>query len=204
MSFQLVSIVEGDGEVQALPVLLRGIAAWLAPERRISVPRPIQTPRDRFLQRDAERRKVLELAVRLCAHAPDGGHIIVLLDADDDCPATLGSELKTTCEGIVDGRTGLSAVLANREFEAWFLASGTSMQGVRGFDRTRLSGHWTGSDPDEPRNAKGLIHEATGRRYRSVKDQAALSARIDPALAERRSRSFRKLVAECRRALKIA
>jgi len=33
----VASIVEGHGEVAALPVLLRRIAAWLSPERRINV-----------------------------------------------------------------------------------------------------------------------------------------------------------------------
>ena len=203
MSFRLVPVVEGEGEAKAVPVLLRGIATWLAPERHVSVQRPVRVPRDSFVRNAEERRKALAYAVHACLRANGSGHILVLLDADDDCPATAAPALAESCAAIVGDRTGLSVVLANREYEAWFLASRERLQGIRDFDLGRLREHWDEVDPDAPRNAKGLVREATGRRYGPVKDQAALSAKIDPRLACERSRSFRKLVDECRRALEV-
>ena len=47
-------IVEGDGEVAALPVLLRRIGAWLSPAVPVTIAQPIRVRRDRFLNRDEE------------------------------------------------------------------------------------------------------------------------------------------------------
>ena len=62
---------------------------------------------------------------------PSGG-ILVLLDADDDCPAELAPTLLNRARSArPDCR--VSVVLANREFEAWFLASAQSLAGRFGF-----------------------------------------------------------------------
>ena len=207
MTLRLVPVVEGHGEVEAFPVLLRKILQSLAPQLYVEVRRPIHTPRDRFLNREDERRKILGYATLACSEAPGGGHILVLLDADDDCPVTLGLRLVELCERVVRGRVPVSIVLANREYEAWFLASCDTLEGVRDFRMERLRQRWDPSaedaDPDVPRNAKGLMGRATGRAYGETADQAALSSRIDVELARSRSRSFAKLVRECERMLGV-
>ena len=45
---------------------------------------PIRVRRDRFLNREDEFRRYLLLAAAKCG---DQGWILILLDADDDCPA---------------------------------------------------------------------------------------------------------------------
>lgn len=80
-------IVEGDGEVAALPILLRRIGAWLSPEVPTTIAQPIRVRRDRFLNRDEDFHRHLLLAA---AKSGEGGWILVVLDADDDCPAKLG------------------------------------------------------------------------------------------------------------------
>lgn len=80
-------IVEGDGEVAALPILLRRIGAWLSPEVPATIAQPIRVRRDRFLNRDEDFHRHLLLAA---AKSGEGGWILVVLDADDDCPAKLG------------------------------------------------------------------------------------------------------------------
>ena len=52
----IASIVEGDGEVAALPILLRRVGAWQSPEKGFNVLPPIRVRRDRFLNRDDESR----------------------------------------------------------------------------------------------------------------------------------------------------
>jgi len=51
----LSTIVEGDGEVVAFPILLRRIAAWLSPGLVVEVPRPFQVKRDRFVNKADQR-----------------------------------------------------------------------------------------------------------------------------------------------------
>jgi hypothetical protein len=87
----------------------------------------------------------------------------------------------------------VSVVLANREYEAWFIASAASLDGHRGF----TVGAASEVDPDRPRNAKKWIEERmASQAYGETTDQPAFSALIDIELARQRSRSFRKLCAE--------
>ena len=104
-------IVEGDGEVAALPVLLRRLNAWRTPSTAIDILHPIRVRRDRFLNREREFRRHLLLAAGKCG---DDGWIIVLLDADDDCPAELGREILARARQVVPHRR-VSVVLANRD-----------------------------------------------------------------------------------------
>ena len=48
----IASIVEGDGEVAALPILLRRLAAELEPFVLVNALPPIRVRRDRFLSKD--------------------------------------------------------------------------------------------------------------------------------------------------------
>jgi hypothetical protein len=111
---RIACIVEGDGEVAALPILLRRMREWRSPQIDADVPPPIRVHRDRFLNRDEEFRRHLLLAAAKCG---DTGWILVLLDADDACPATLGAEILQRAQAIVPHRP-VSVMLANREYEA--------------------------------------------------------------------------------------
>jgi hypothetical protein len=180
----VASIVEGDGEVAAVPVLLRRIAAWLTPQTTVRLPTPIRVRRDRFLRRDEEFRKYVLLA---SAKAGEVGWVLILLDADDDCPATLGPSIAERAKALV-GHERVSVVLPMREFEAWFIASARSLDGKRGFVVDAVP-----ADPELPRNAKGWLNERMQNGYREVTDQPAFAGGMDLEQARGSSRSFRKL-----------
>ena len=185
----VVSIVEGDGEVAAFPVLLRRIGSWLSPKVPTTIAQPIRVRRDRFLNRDEEFRRHLLLAA---AKAGEDGWILVLLDADDDCPANLAPRVLERAREVVPHRS-VSVVLANREYEAWFLASAASLDGHRGFAFDNPPNF----EPERLRNAKGWLGERmAGEKYRETTDQPAFSARMDLQETYDRSRSFRKLCVE--------
>nr|VFJ93615.1 MAG: protein of unknown function (DUF4276) [Candidatus Kentron sp. H]VFJ94053.1 MAG: protein of unknown function (DUF4276) [Candidatus Kentron sp. H]VFK01256.1 MAG: protein of unknown function (DUF4276) [Candidatus Kentron sp. H] len=186
----VAAIVEGHGEVKALPVLLRRMGPWLSPQCQFSALHPIRVHRDRFLNNEGEFRHTLRLAAN---KSGDNGWILVLLDADDDCPAKLGPQTLERAKAIVPHRR-LSVVLANREFEAWFLAAAYSLDGKRGFSCSEEPVF----DPDTLRNAKGWIgeHMSSDRKYREITDQPAFAAMFDLEAAHTRSRSFRKLCDE--------
>lgn len=185
----VVAIVEGEGEVAALPVLLRRLAAWRTPEVSAEVSTPIRVRRDRFLNREEEFRRFLLLA---SAKAADDGWILVLLDADDDCPATLGAQIRARAQACV-GHQRISVVLAKREYEAWFIAAAQSLDGFRGFSLDLGAA----VDCETPRNAKGWMRERiTEGSYGETTDQPAFSARMDLQQAFDGSRSFRKLCKE--------
>jgi hypothetical protein len=62
----VAAIVEGAGEVAALPILLRRINAWRTPDVHLQALPPIRVHRDRFLNRDDEFRRHLLLAAAKC------------------------------------------------------------------------------------------------------------------------------------------
>lgn len=186
---RVASIVEGEGECAALPILLRRLAAEREPSVAVDALPPIRVRRDRFLNKDEEFRRQLLLAAAKCE---EDGWILILLDADDDCPRVLAADIVRRAQQVVPHRS-LSVVLANREFEAWFIAAGQSLDGVRGFAMTRDDR----VDAEAIRNAKGWVGERMqARTYSEVRDQPALTARIDLQQAHDNSRSFRKLCKE--------
>ncbi|WP_426165958.1 DUF4276 family protein [Pseudoduganella sp. R-34] len=188
-----MSIVEGDGEVEALPVLLRRMAQWLSPGEYINVGRPIRVRRDQFLNKAEVFEKQLRLAAGLCL---DEGWILILLDADDDCPMELSRIILQRAAAIVPNHF-VSVVLANREYEAWFIASAETLTGCRDFV----------CPPDIPdaesvRAAKQWISaQVQNGSYREVIGQPAFSAGIDLERAHANSRSFRKLCSDWQRAI---
>ncbi len=185
----IASIVEGDGEVQALPILLRRLSEWKPSGFVVNPLQPIRVHRDRFLNREDEFRKQLLLAA---AKSGDNGWILIILDADDDCPATLGADILRRAQQHVPHRK-VSVVLANREYEAWFIAAARSLDGARGFQFPLDEA----VDAETPRNAKGWMGQRmSGGTYREVLDQPAFTARFDLQQAFDNSRSFRKLCTE--------
>lgn len=183
----IVSIVEGDGEVAALPVLLRRIGEWLTPAHSnyFNIGRPIRVRRDQFLNREEIFVKQLRLAATMC---PTPGLILILLDADDDCPKDLAERIGARVAAVIPGRA-ISVVLANREYEAWFIAAAMSLNGKRGFicpDQIPAA--------EEVRGAKQwLSRNIREGAYHEILDQPAFSAQMDLELAHKNSRSFRKL-----------
>ncbi len=183
------AIVEGDGEVAAVPIVLRRLQERFGPPEHVYVPQPIRVHKDRFLNREEEFRRHLLLAAATCG---DAGWILVLLDADDACPMELAHSIRQRAEAYVPHRR-LAVVIANREFEAWFIAAATSLNGVRGFafnDQQR-------SEAERPRDAKGWMRERMARKtYGETTDQPAFAARFDIDEASANSRSFRKMCSE--------
>jgi len=185
----IASIVEGDGEVSALPVLLRRLASEREPVASVNLLPPIRVRRDKFINKDDEFSRQLYLAA---AKSGDDGWILIVLDADDACPADLGQQIYERAQQHIPHRR-LSVVLANREFEAWFIAAARSLQGFRGFS-SATNEHM---QAETLRNAKGWIREhMQGGTYSEILDQPAFAARIDLQQAFENSRSFRKLCNE--------
>ena len=181
-----LAIVEGHGEVSAVPALLRCIAAEVSPNLVLKTPPPIRVPRNRLV-----RQGELERAVALASRkAGMGGCVLVLLDADGDCPAELAPQLLARAVAACPGRD-IRAVLAKAEYEAWFLAAAGSLAGRRGLDETLTSP----DNPEAVRDAKGWLSARMppGRRYRETLDQAAFTATFDMAAARQHSPSFDKL-----------
>lgn len=177
-------IVEGHGEVEAFPVLLRRLVER-AEVWNVTIGRPIRQPRGRLV-----RETDLKSAIRLALLQPECGAILVLFDGDSDCPAELGPAIREWALAA-SGKIPCEVVIAQREYEAWFLAA---IESLRGHHRIR-SDALSHPNPEQPRGAKRQLETRMepGTTYLETTDQPSLSANFSLTDAYRRSRSFRKL-----------
>jgi hypothetical protein len=187
---RIACVVEGHGEVESVPILIRRVGERCDPPVYPRVERPIRLPASK-LRRPDELRRAVQLAA---ARAGEGGSVLVLMDADDDCPAELAPALLEAVGPRADVKVGL--VLAKREYEAWFLAGLASLRGYRGVKEDVEPPE----DPEAIRGAKEWLRARMreGATYSPSLDQPALTNRLDLELA-RRADSFDKCVREIRR-----
>ena len=176
----ILPIVEGDGEIAAVPVLLRdNLLPALGIHYRVRILSPIKVPRDRIVRAEFFQ-PVFDLARR-----PEKPVVLVLFDADDDCAGSFVPAMRRwAAEAAAD--IPCRIVMISREFEAWFLASAPSL----------FNGQVYAGEAERKRDAKGAVGELLGRRYSETEDQEKLCATLDPGLAYRNSPTFRRFVRE--------
>jgi hypothetical protein len=194
MKINLGCIVEGHGDVSALPVLLRRLIAEIGSEVQPTILRPFRIGRY-----STAKVGELERAIQATVNRLESPRfILIVLDAEDDCPAEFGPKLlqqAQKCRSDIP----IGVVIANREFEAWFLAS---LDSLRGHGRISASAVFEG-DPESVRGAKEyLTGQMEGsRRYSESVDQAKFAAIFDIQTTRTRSPSFAKLWSEVERLL---
>ena len=181
---RLVCIVEGQGEVQAIPNLCSRILLDLSAHQWFVDKEPIRRPRGQLVDervksplrpcRQEGVHKALEIAA---ARRPDA--ILVTCDADDDCPKTWAESVAS----IVGPSRPAAAVMAVREFEAWLLWSRSEAE----LKKVKVA------DPDRVRNAKGKL-EGLIAGYEPTTHQLELTRQMDLQRLRHRSKSFDKLV----------
>jgi len=183
----IVPIVEGKAEVQSVPELLRRIAH----ERGIYetlIGKAFRVHRNKIVKKGE-----IERAIKLIRYQRENVRaIIILIDADDDSQEELGLKLSARARKVT--RLPISVILANREFEAWFLAAKESLRGFRGIKKDA-------SAPKNPESIRGAKEELErnmerGQHYVPVIDQPAFVKKFDMQTAQERSKSFAYLIKE--------
>ena len=184
-------VIEGKGEVGAIPLLIRRICNELFGIFKLRTSPPVRITKSKLV-RGGELERAIRLA-QMTNHAL--GPVLVVLDADDDCPATLGPLLKSRAFAIISP-DAVSIVIPKYEFETWFLTAARSLSGRRGLREGLVP-------PPEPTAIRGAKEWLTrnmipGRKYSPSVDQAALVAGMD-LTAARSCRSFDRLCREIER-----
>lgn len=191
MTFGIYPIVEGHGEVLSLPLVLRRILSEVYGIYDFVCFYPHRLPRGKMSDPE-ELGKAVELGVRRVQGVGSQGGVLVLLDADDDCPVEVASVISEIGEKRAGGRCLFQVTVANREFEAWFLSAILSLRGVRGVKSDAEPPH----SPEAIRGAKEFLKRelmVTSATYSPTVDQAALASKFDLCAAAR-ARSFEKIV----------
>jgi hypothetical protein len=94
----MASVVEGHGEVEALPALIRRIAESIGFAGDLRVNPPIRVKSGSFLNDEDYFRKYVALAAGKAV--ANGGSLLILLDCEDDCPGTLGPALLRRAQAV--------------------------------------------------------------------------------------------------------
>ncbi len=191
MPIRIGLVVEGTGDVEAAPLFARRVGLATRVTTYIHIPTPVRVPRSRLIK-DGE----LERAIELAAAKVDGeGGVIVLIDADDDCPAELGPVLLARAASAARGRFPVAVALARSEFESWFIAGIVSLRGARSL-RNDVQ---PVAEPELIRDAKGWLAKNMARGYSEVLDQPAFASEVDIAAARAGSDSCNKFCRELER-----
>lgn len=184
---RIVPIIEGDGEVQAVPKLLSRLLKHKGLSGSWYIGNTIRVGSISKLKKDL--RRFLELATL----ERDCGAIVILLDLDDGCPRTESIALATEITKL-NLPQPVAIILAHREYETWFLASIDTIAGNHDL-LANLTYH---GDVERRRGAKEWLSSHMNqvpkpRRYRETFHQLEFTKLIDFDLAQQRSRSFRRL-----------
>lgn len=188
-------VVEGYGEIEALPTLLRRLSAT-AGNYDLRYALPIRQNSSKLMTTEGIAR-----AVELALQTDDVAAILIVFDGDLDlergediytcfCPKTDLPALRSAAQAAARG-VPCEVVVAVKEFEAWFLAG---IEGLALVGKTAPDAQCP-TNFEVSRSPKALVRDSllTGN-YNERTDQPALAAVFDIERAHQRSRSFRKLI----------
>lgn len=165
-------IVEGHGEIEALPALLYRVAGAIGFDGELLVNAPVRVKSGSFLKADEYFRKQVALAAAKAAQKD--GIVLILMDCEDDCPAELGPKLLREAQ-FVRADIRILVALAYREYETWFLASARSLRGLRGLPRDLEPP----PSPERIRDAKGWLGKRMEVKYDPVIHQLEFTRKLD-------------------------
>jgi len=210
IGLRVAPIVEGHGEVEAVRILLERAWREIVHGDYIDVLRPIRMPRSKLLKigRRGERgvttpdEREIGRAVELAAAKLRGPFdvalpnlILILLDADYDCPKDLAPAiLEATSSRATE--CDIVCVLAKAEYETWFVAAAESLADYL----TVLPNETIPEEPEQSGARKGWIAKRfKSPSYKETVDQPRLTAAMDLKLCRQRAPSFDKLCRELAR-----
>ncbi|HYO13217.1 MAG TPA: DUF4276 family protein [Thermoanaerobaculia bacterium] len=189
----VLPIIEGHGEDGSIRTLLQRIWTELLDGEYVEVLKPIRVNRYKVVQSEELGRVVNLAAAKLReATSDDPSMILILIDAENDAPCVLGPDLLRRARehrGDVD----ISCVLANVQYETWFVAAAPSLG-----DHLDLSGDTKlPESPEAARLGKAWIKKRIrGIKYSETVDQPSMTKAMDLSLCRSKSPSFDKLCRE--------
>jgi hypothetical protein len=166
----------------------------------IQVVQPVRQPRGRLVKSEGLKNAMRFALSKLSAlpASKDSALVLILIDADEDCPAELGPKLLKIARKV-DSRADLACVLINVEYETWFVAAAESLSPQYldlASDPPPLE------SPEEAKHGKAWVERRfRGKKYLESQDQPAMTHAMDLALTRRRAPSFDKLCRELERRL---
>ncbi len=187
-------IVEGHGEVTAVPEIIRRISFEREYPISCSVLTPYRLPRGKITQFGDVLDNVIRFGEAKIRSADGIGGVLVIIDSDDDCPLSLYSRFVS----FKNKRTFLvpvSFVSPKMEYEAWFISCAEHMRTHKTV-RDDAESH---PNPENVRDAKGYFNREIlidSVNYSETVDQVKYSSILDINCVYNKCRSFRKICKE--------
>lgn len=174
---QPVLLVEGDGDVSAIPALIRRVVSSCGLHNIVPCSNPIKCGEIPKLRRDGE----LEKFARYACTRRDGTAVILVVDSDDDCPVDTSIEFTRRVLPIAQTyQKKIGIGFMHREFETLFLYSLQDLAAKYPNHGWCLSEDDQTRDWDEVRGAKGALNRRMkDYSYKETRDQAKFVSAID-------------------------
>ncbi len=202
MTLYIASIVEGQTEQGCLERLLQ--RTWkelLGRDERIQVLEPFRAPRDKLIHSPSDLINIIEQSLQKlyakAKHDPAAIRLLLLLlDAEGDCPAAHAPRLLESACKIVPPDVSISCVMPKRMLENWIVAGASTLGGINNLpiplpDRDRF----------EELNGAGWLKEQVRstnkmRKYSKVVDTIEFINKMNLNECRANSPSFDKLCRE--------
>lgn len=206
MTFYVAPIVEGQTEQGCVGNLLHRVwTELLGRSEDLRILEPGRGKRDALVAPNGEvlaaqvERAALRLHARVRHDATAGSLLLLLLDAEGDCPARLAPRLLHTARKALPTFVPVACVLAKRMIENWIVAGASTLAGVNGLPA-----------PLPPRNRsedysginwlrQQMRKQARNRKYEKTIDAVAFIRRMDLHECRTNSPSFAKLCRDLER-----
>jgi hypothetical protein len=139
MTLYIAPIVEGHTEQGCVERLLQRIwTELLCSPDRLQVLEPFRGHRDSLTHANGEvltdsvTKAFLKLRAATRRDSEARSLLLILLDAEGDCPATLAPRLMEIARKALPATTPVACVLAKRMLENWIVAGASTLAGVNG------------------------------------------------------------------------
>jgi hypothetical protein len=203
MTFYIVPIVEGQTEQGCVERLLHRVwAELLCRPGRLQVVEPFRGNRDELVHpngkvlSDSVQKAFLKLRARMKRDAAAQSLLLILLDAEGDCPANLAPRLLNVARKALPAEVPVACVLPKRMLENWIIAGASTLAGV-----TDLPDSLPARDQFEDRSGAAWLAEQLrcrnrARKYRKTADAEAFVQAMNLQECRANSPSFDKLCRE--------
>ncbi len=201
---RLVLFVEGEGEAEAVPTLVRRLLTEMGDWQDIlldAIPFRVGHASQIVKEDFCKWKRLLGASLK----RPNVAGVLLILDGDmekvagkDFCAAVVAKSLVGAAMHVGAGKTfSVAVVFARQEYETWLIAGAASLAGRRLPDGRLIESNAKAPDGDlelSPRDAKGWLRSRVEGGYKPTRDQATLTRVVDlEVIGARKLRSFRRL-----------
>lgn len=210
MTLYIAPVVEGQTEQGCLERLLqRTWTELLGRTERLQVLEPFRGPRDKLIHSPSDLIKTIEQSLqKLYAKAKrDPGArklLLLLLDAEGDCPAALAPRLLESAREIAPADVEVACVMPKQMLENWIVAGASTLGGIN-----NLPNPLPVRDQFEERSGAAWLDEqlrsmSKTRKYKKVIDAKEFINCIDLNECRTNSPSYDKLCRELEKRVPVA